>query len=113
MTIDEFRRELLEINSQWIGIKKEATTITIEGNHSYKDDFLKDIQKSIEILHAALDSLLLSLKKEQRNDASWLIIQAGKLKREMFKECSEHYKKTYNEEVKSAANLDTLNNNPL
>ena len=57
--------------------------------------------------------MLLSLKKEQINDASWLIIQAGKLKREIFKECSEHYKKTYDEEVKSAANLDALNNNPL
>lgn len=100
MTIEEFQKQVLEINAQWTNIKAQAMNIATSGNETLKESYLENVQNNIQLLHASLYTAIDQLTEQQIKNSSWLIAHARAIAREMLRSCSEDYQKAYEEEKK-------------
>ena len=104
MTIEEFQKNVLEINTQFMQFKIQCAKLTASGNTIALNMFKKDSQVNIEMLHACLDNAMVLLPEEKREKMSQALkLQTKNLKADLVKFCSDQYKQSFTQ-VKEARN---------
>ena len=104
MLAEEFQKQILEINSQFLQYQTEKYNVKAT-NGSLSEEFKSATQTSVEMLHSLLVGAKQMLtKEEQKKIPELLKFTYSRLGREILKCCGEEYKNAFSLSLREEKN---------